>query len=493
LLRIGRMTDPSVGALMHNGKDAPVIPVLDAIHALAFVGDLSMGQPTDHSLRTASLAALLTAEAGGSQEDCADVYCMALLRWSGCTANATGFDQLFGDDVGGRQAMLASTQPDFSFQIRRQLHPLAQIHCEVSGDIAAMLNMSGSVETGLRHIFETYDGQGVPGQLKHPHVPAAVYHVALAGDLEILSRVHGVDVALAYISSLGNIRYPAELVALLSRFARDWLILPGTANSVVSVAVGSVALTLVADVIELKLPWLAGYSRQVAQFAQAAAAMQGMSATVQRQLYCAGLVHGIGRVALPNKLWNMSSQLKVSDWEQIRLAPYWTSRAAERISNLTPEVKLASYAYERLNGTGYFRGLDADAITMPQRILAAAVACVALRSSRPWREPFDTSQADMILRDEVSRGSFDSGAVEAVLAAANSQHLPFSVRPATVLTDREIDVLRRISLGESNKEAARSLAVSPSTVRTHVESIFRKLECSTRAAATLKALTLGLM
>jgi DNA-binding NarL/FixJ family response regulator len=62
-----------------------------------------------------------------------------------------------------------------------------------------------------------------------------------------------------------------------------------------------------------------------------------------------------------------------------------------------------------------------------------------------------------------------------------------------VLTEREIDVLRRISLGESNKEAARSLAVSPSTVRTHVESIFRKLECSTRAAATLKALTLGLI
>jgi DNA-binding NarL/FixJ family response regulator len=53
--------------------------------------------------------------------------------------------------------------------------------------------------------------------------------------------------------------------------------------------------------------------------------------------------------------------------------------------------------------------------------------------------------------------------------------------------------LRRISLGESNKEVARVLAISPSTVRTHVESVFRKLECSTRAAATLKAFTLGLL
>lgn len=471
---------------------APVIPILDAMSALAFVGDLSMGQPTDHSMRTASLATMLATEAGGTQDECAAVYCMALLRWSGCTANAAGFEQLFGDDVGGRHAMLASLQPA-SLQLRRDLHPLAQIHCEVSGDIAAMLDMPSVVETGLRHIFETYDGKGVPGQLKHPQVPAAVYHVALAGDLEILSRVHGVDTALNYITSLGNIKYPAELVTLLSRFARDWLTLPDTDNPATPITAGSIALTLVADVIELKLPWLAGYSRQVAQLAQAAAAMQGMPANVQQQLYCAGLVHGIGRVALPNKLWNIPSQLKASEWEQIRLAPYWTSRAAERISKLTPEVKLASYAYERLNGSGYFRGLDADAITMPQRTLAAAVACVALRTSRPWRKSFDTDEADAILRNEAARGSFDQAAVEAVLAAANNRDLPSAVKPATVLTDREIDVLRRISLGESNKEAARSLAVSPSTIRTHVESIFRKLECSTRAAATLKALTLGVI
>jgi DNA-binding NarL/FixJ family response regulator len=49
------------------------------------------------------------------------------------------------------------------------------------------------------------------------------------------------------------------------------------------------------------------------------------------------------------------------------------------------------------------------------------------------------------------------------------------------------------SLDEADKDAARVLALSPSTVRTRVESIYRKLECSTRAAATLKALTAGLI
>ncbi|MDC6134669.1 helix-turn-helix transcriptional regulator, partial [Burkholderia gladioli] len=52
------------------------------------------------------------------------------------------------------------------------------------------------------------------------------------------------------------------------------------------------------------------------------------------------------------------------------------------------------------------------------------------------------------------------------------------------LSARETEVLRVISRGASNKEAAQELTMSPSTVRTHVENVFRKLDCSTRAAAT---------
>ena len=60
-------------------------------------------------------------------------------------------------------------------------------------------------------------------------------------------------------------------------------------------------------------------------------------------------------------------------------------------------------------------------------------------------------------------------------------------------SERETQIPPRISSGASNKEVARDLGISPSTVRTHVESVFRKLQCSTRAAATLKALTLGVI
>jgi DNA-binding CsgD family transcriptional regulator len=66
-------------------------------------------------------------------------------------------------------------------------------------------------------------------------------------------------------------------------------------------------------------------------------------------------------------------------------------------------------------------------------------------------------------------------------------------RTGPLLTGRESRILREISQGASNKQVARLLEISPSTVRTHVENIFRKLDCSTRAAAAFKAATLGLI
>lgn len=467
--------------------------------ALAFVGDLSRGQPTNHSVRTARLAAMLAAEDGADREQCEAAYSIALLRWSGCTANAAGFGELLGDDVAGRRSMAEALQPMTNVP-RNLIYPLAQIHCEVSGDIAVMLGMPLAVETGLRHIFETYNGKGAPGLLQHPDVPVSVYRVALAGDLEVLSRVHGLDAALAFVEHHGNVKYPQEMVRLLSRFARDWLARlnadqPQPFDFPLSAAIASteIPLTLVGDVIDLKLPWLAGYSRQVAELARSATALQGLAPLVQEQSHSAGLIHGIGRAAIPNWIWNTPGRLDASAWEQVRLAPYWTWRAAQQIRGLTQEVNLASYAYERQNGSGYFRGVADDALTVAQRTLATAVAWTALHSPRPWRAPLGKDDAAACLREEARQGRFDPVVVDAVLGAASGEGSKSSAKAVTVLTDREAEVLARISLGESNKEVARSLAVSPSTVRTHVESIFRKLQCSTRAAATLKAYTLGII
>src|SRR5690606_22565460 len=105
---------------------------------------------------------------------------------------------------------------------------------------------------------------------------------------------------------------------------------------------------------------------------------------------------------------------------------------------------------------------------------------------------YGESEAARLLKQDAGNGLFDTDACEAVIAAARGERRVHQPK-GSILTARECRILLEISRGASNKQVARLLEISPSTVRTHVESIFRKLECSTRAAATLKALTLGLI
>jgi DNA-binding NarL/FixJ family response regulator len=117
-----------------------------------------------------------------------------------------------------------------------------------------------------------------------------------------------------------------------------------------------------------------------------------------------------------------------------------------------------------------------------------------LRSPRPWRDAFADDVAAAMLTAEAQAGRHDVAVVRVLLDKSqhNTSRAPVAASSG-LLTEREKDVLRWISLGASNKAVAQKLAISPSTVRTHVESVFRKLECSTRAAATLKATQLGLL
>lgn len=473
------------------------VTVEEAVQVLAMVGDLSMGQPTDQSIRSAVLAERLALADDAEPEACAHVRLVTLLRWSGCTANASGFTTLLGDDVAGRDAMLTQTLPPGTRMTFTSVAPLARIHCEVSGAIAQAMGLPLEVETGLRRVWEHYDGGGIPERLTDDDIPRLVYYTNLASDLEILARAHGLDEALRMISARADRKYPARLVRMLAAHAGEWLRAleaPPCPAGVPALA-ERVSLTIVADMIELKLPWLLGYSRRVASLAEGAAALAGLPPAQQQCLGRAALIHGIGRAAVPNAVWQRTGKLGTADWEKVRLVPYWTARAGVQIPSLRLEATLASHVYERLDGSGYHRDLDADTLTMPQRILAAAAAYAALRMPRPWRAGHEEGEAAAVLAADAAAGRFDAAAVNLVVAADGNgvDAIEAAAPRRKLLSEREIAVLRRLSLGESNKEAARELSISPSTVRTHVESIFRKLECSTRTAATLKGLTLGLI
>jgi HD-GYP domain-containing protein (c-di-GMP phosphodiesterase class II) len=465
-----------------------------ALAAIAQVGDLSMGQPLGHSRRVANLARRLSQCVHGEGEHLKVAEQVALLRWSGCTANAEGFAHLLGDDVEGRRAMLDQTLGAEDMNAVHQAMPLAVVHCEVSGEIAKTLALGPAVESALCRVFETYDGTGRPLGLAHEHIPEEAYHVVISGDLDILSRAHGLDAALGWITDQADRRYPTAIVSLLVRNAKEWLLDLENAHIGTDdpTAEQPVSLTLVGDVIDLKLPWLAGHSRQVAKVATEAARAWGLAEPAVADIGKAALIHGLGRAAVSNHLWNTAGPLPYGAAERVHLVPYWTQKASRPISELVTPGEIAAHAYERLDGSGYFRGASADSQCTEYRLLATTVAWAALRGARPWRPAYDEPEAARLLTLDASRGLFDRDICEAVIAASRGERRRPQVKNP-LLTPRECRILLEISRGASNKEVARRLDISPSTVRSHMESIFRKLGCATRAAATLKALTLGLI
>ena len=256
----------------------------------------------------------------------------------------------------------------------------------------------------------------------------------------------------------------------------------------------SVPLELFADLIDLQQPWLRGHSLRVAQVACMAAGAIGLDAAARRRSYRAALVHGLGRGAISNAIWNDAGVLSAAALEQARLAPYWTLRALRGIGGLADAAEVASYAGERQDGSGHFRGCTAAAIPIEGQVLAASAAWVALRSDRPWRAALPDDAARALLRHEADAGRFNARVVDALCGARPEAPLASARAPQQVaLSEREASILRAISLGLTNKEVARQLAISPSTVGTHVEKAFRKLGCGTRAAAVLRAQALRLI
>jgi DNA-binding CsgD family transcriptional regulator len=115
-----------------------------------------------------------------------------------------------------------------------------------------------------------------------------------------------------------------------------------------------------------------------------------------------------------------------------------------------------------------------------------------MREPRPHRPPRDPDEAAALLRAEVRAGRLDAEACDAVLGAVGHR-VPRRREGPAGLTPREVEVLRLVAQGLSNKEIANRLVISPKTAGNHVEHIYAKIDASSRAAASLFAMQHGLL
>ncbi len=507
------------------------VRLAELIAMISLGTDLGLGQPMEHAMRQSLIALRLAERLGLDENTRAVVYYVGLIAWVGCHVDAYEQAKWFGDDmalkadahhvdmtglpakafvvthVGAGRGLAERARLGVKFVGggRRAAREMIENHWLATNDLAGRLGLGAQVREGLYQTFERWDGKGVPAEAKGSEILVPARLVSLADVVEVYHRTGGVEAAVAVARERSGTQFDPALVEVFSSEAptlfRDidavttWPAVieaePALGIVLSDEELGS-ALEAIADFTDLKSPWTIGHSRGVADLAGAAATMSGLSDADARLVRRAGLVHDLGRLGVSNAIWDKRGTLTAAELERVRLHPYLTERMLASSGALASVGAIAVQHHERLDGSGYPRGLSGDAIAPAGRILAAADAYHAMTEPRPHRGARTAEQAATELRAGVRRALFDGDAVDAVLRAAGHPVRRRREGPAG-LTNREIEVLRLLVRGLSNKEIAERLVISRKTAGSHVEHIYSKIGVSNRARASLFAMKHGLM
>jgi HD-GYP domain-containing protein (c-di-GMP phosphodiesterase class II) len=468
---------------------------------------------------------------GVDAETASHTYYACLLFYVGCTAGAETATELFGDEraltmyagpvrFGSRTQMMGGIvraiappgQPVVVRAVRlvtrlpkaaRAFPGQVATFCQVAQMLTDRLGLPPSIKPLFAHFAERWDGKGDPAGARGEEIPLAVRITHVARDVALQRMVGGDEHAVDVVSERAGGAFDPSVAACL---ARDWreilaldaeeatwdrvlasepprqLILEGEPIDAALKAMGSFA--------DLTSRYLVGHSGGVANLAETAARRLRLAADDVARVRRAALVHDLGRVAVPVRIWQKAGPLTPGEREQVRLHAYHSERILARSAFLVSLGAIAGMHHERLDGSGYHRGSPGAALSLSARLIAAADAYYAMTEPRPHRAAFTGAQAAERLRDEARAGRLDPDAAAAVVEAAG--HPQRRVERPAGLTEREAQVVGLLARGAQTKQVAHALGISVKTADRHVQNAYRKIGVSTRAAAAVFAMEHGL-
>jgi HD-GYP domain-containing protein (c-di-GMP phosphodiesterase class II) len=372
--------------------------------------------------------------------------------------------------------------------------------CEVAVRVAQRLDMPQGIQNGVQYYLERWDGKG-PFGLRGSEIPLTARLLHLALMVEVCNTVYGHDAAKAMaLERKGKMFDPQMIDAFLSVSSKSslwetlakqdlWEVVldlePDSPYRYIGEAkLDDVALAA-ADFVDLKSPFTVNHSRETARFAEGIARRMGLPDSDIITVRRAALVHDLGHVALPGHILHPQSELSEADKEKLRLHPYYTERVLSRVPALASAAAVAGMHHERMNGTGYYRGLSGDDLPVSVCILAVADDFDDRLQAHPNHDPTDVLKT---MQPEVgelfSPECFTALAEQLHIAAPKPQRREW---PAG-LTAREVEVLRQVVKGDTNRQIAQALVISERTVAHHLEHIYDKIGISSRAAAVFFAM-----
>ena len=174
------------------------------------------------------------------------------------------------------------------------------------------------------------------------------------------------------------------------------------------------SIDLLVRVTEARDPYTAGHQRNVSLLASAIAEEMGMPATSLEGLVLAGRVHDLGKISVPADILSKPTRLNKPEFELVRMHSETGYGILKDIEFPWSIAEMVYQHHERLDGSGYPRGLKGDEIILEARILAVADTVEAMTSHRPYRPSLGIDSA--LEEIESNRGVlYDPAVVDACL------------------------------------------------------------------------------
>ncbi|WP_154173505.1 HD-GYP domain-containing protein [Vibrio metoecus] len=172
---------------------------------------------------------------------------------------------------------------------------------------------------------------------------------------------------------------------------------------------------LMANIVDAKSQFTFYHSQKVAEICQRLAKELGLDPEMQKALYLTGLVHDIGKLHTPEDILHKPSKLNESEYLCIQRHSTDSRYTLQMMFGNSMICEWAGNHHERLDGSGYPRGLQGSEIDLPSRIIAVADVFQALTQARPYRGRMSLKEVMNILSHEVSCGRLDNQVFEVIV------------------------------------------------------------------------------
>lgn len=163
------------------------------------------------------------------------------------------------------------------------------------------------------------------------------------------------------------------------------------------------AFEAIAKAVDINDPYTAGHSRRVAKYSRMIAEHLSYSDKELEEIYCAGLIHDVGKIGIDNTIINKQGKLSDDEYNEIKKHPMMGYQVLKNISIRGNFAFGAKWHHERIDGKGYPDGIKGDEIPEIAKIIAVADAYDAMTSKRSYRDIM--SQEKVRAQIEQGRGT----------------------------------------------------------------------------------------